>query len=72
MCGRFRVIRGDERLTVSRARHAHGSACTLYKTFVRLKMGSVSEMVRWVSLIRNKEINNILNKKLKKTELDSE
>ncbi len=31
MCDRFRGIRGDGRLTVS---HAHGSAKTLYKTFV--------------------------------------
>ncbi len=36
MCDRFRGIRGDGRLTVS---HAHGSAKTLYKTFVCFKMG---------------------------------
>ncbi len=46
MCGCFRVIRGDERLTVLRARHAHGRTSTLYKTFVCLKMGSVCEMIR--------------------------
>ncbi len=34
MCDRFRGIRGDGRLTVS---HAHGSAKTLYKTFVCFK-----------------------------------
>ncbi len=46
MCDRFRDIRGDGRLTVLRAQHAHGSAKTLYKTFVCFKMGSVCEMVR--------------------------
>ncbi len=35
-----------ERLAVSRPRHAHGSASTLYKMFVCLKMGSICEMVR--------------------------
>ncbi len=45
MCGCFRVIRGAERLAVSRARHAHGSASTLYKTSVCLKMGSICEMM---------------------------
>ncbi len=45
MCDRFRGIRGDGRLTVLRARHAHGSANTLYNTFVCFKMGSVGEMV---------------------------
>ncbi len=45
MCGCFRVIRGAERLAVSRAPHAHGSVSTLYKMFVCLKMG-VFEMVR--------------------------
>ncbi len=34
MCDRFRGIGGDGRLTVS---HAHGSAKTLYKTFVCFK-----------------------------------
>ncbi len=46
MCDRFRGIRGDGRLTVS---HAHGSAKTLYKTFVCFKMGSVCERVRLIS-----------------------
>ncbi len=46
MCDRFRGIRGDGRLTVLRARHAHGSANTLYNTLVCFKMGSVGEMVR--------------------------
>ncbi len=41
MCGCFRVIRGAECLAVSHARHALGSASTLYKTFACLKMGSV-------------------------------
>ncbi len=45
MCGCFRVIRGAKCITVSRDRHTHGSASTLYKTFVCLKMGSVCEMV---------------------------
>ncbi len=36
MCNRFRGMRGVGRLTVS---HAHGSAKTLYKTFVCFKMG---------------------------------
>ncbi len=38
-------IGGDGRLTVS---HAHGSAKTLYKTFVCFKMGSVCERVRLI------------------------
>ncbi len=45
-CGPLRVIRGDERLTVSRARHTHGSTSTFYKTVICFKMGSVCEMVR--------------------------
>ncbi len=44
MCGCFRVVRGAKCITVSRDRHTHGSASTLYKTFVCLKMGSVCEM----------------------------
>ncbi len=45
MCGCFRVVRGARCIAVSCDRHTHGSASTLYKTFVCLKMGSVCEMV---------------------------
>ncbi len=45
MCGCFRVVRGDRCIAVSCDRHTHGSASTLYKTFVCFKMGSVCEMV---------------------------
>ncbi len=45
MCGCFRVVRGARCIAVSCDRHTHGSASTLYKTFLCLKMGSVCEMV---------------------------
>ncbi len=49
MCGCFRVVRGAKCITVSRDRHTHGSASTLYKMFVCLKMGSVCEMVAYLT-----------------------
>ncbi len=45
MCGCFRVVRGARCIAGSCGRHTHGSASTLYKTIICLKMGSVCEMV---------------------------